>query len=79
MSTIQKPKLRWYQPTPGRLLVFLLVVEGILLLSERWGWFPFNQHKGYTVLIAVAAVGLFLLFHAPLVYRQHHISLAISI
>ena len=43
-------KLRWFYPTPGRLLVFLLAVEGILLLSERW--FP----KGWAVLIAVAAV-----------------------
>ena len=48
-------KLRWYQPTPGRLLVVLLAVEGGLLFSERW--FP----TGWSVLIAVAAVGLFLL------------------
>ncbi|MFZ1936591.1 MAG: hypothetical protein WCB27_08205 [Thermoguttaceae bacterium] len=45
-------KLRWYQPTPGRLLVGLLVVEGILLLSKPW--FP----KGYSVLIAIASVGV---------------------
>ena len=52
---------RWFVPTPGRLLVLLLAVEGLLWLSERFRWFPFNQHKGWTVLIAVAAVGVFLL------------------
>ena len=56
------PKLRWFQPTPGKLLIILLAVEGVLLLSERFKWFGFNQHKGWTVLIAVAAVGSFLLF-----------------
>ncbi|MGA2063213.1 MAG: leucine-rich repeat domain-containing protein [Thermoguttaceae bacterium] len=50
-----KPKRRWFYPTPERLLVVLLVVVGLLLLSEQW--FP----KGWAVLIAVAAVGLFLL------------------
>ena len=37
-------------------------------------WFPFNQHKGWTVLIAVASVGVFFLlmflwFLAALVFR----------
>jgi fatty acid desaturase len=50
------PKPRWYQPTPGRLLVVLLAVEGVLLLSERFQWFPFNQQKGWIVLIAIASV-----------------------
>jgi hypothetical protein len=65
---VPKPKLRWCHPTPGRLLVALLAVEGALLLSERW--FP----KGWAVLIAIAAVavtmvlmllwfGVALLFH----------------
>jgi len=36
----------------------LLAVEGLLLLSERFRWFAFNERKGWTVLIAVAAVGL---------------------
>ena len=56
-----KPKLRWFHLTPGRLLVVLLAVEAVLLLSERFHWFPFNEHKGWTVLIALAAVGVFLL------------------
>ena len=30
----------------------LLAVEGFLLLSEWFRWFPFNEHKGWTVLIA---------------------------
>jgi hypothetical protein len=49
------PKRRWLHPTPGKLLVVLLAAEGILLLSERW------MPKGWAVLIAVAAVGLFLI------------------
>ena len=53
-------KLRWYQPTPGRLLVALLAVEGVLLLSEWFGWFAFNRQT-WTVLIALAAVGATLL------------------
>ena len=40
------PKLRWYQPSPGRLLVVLLAAEGVLLLSERFRWFTVNEHKG---------------------------------
>jgi hypothetical protein len=55
-SSTPKQKLRWYHPTPGWLLVVLLAVEGGLLLSKPW--FP----KGWAVLIAVAAVGVFLLF-----------------
>jgi len=33
-------KLRWFHPTPGRMLVVLLAVEGVLLLSERLQWLP---------------------------------------
>ena len=67
-------KPRWFVPTPGRLLPVLLAVEGLLWLSERFQWFAFNQHKGWTVLIAVGAVGVFLLlmllwFLAALVFR----------
>ena len=47
---------RWYRLTPDRVVLGLLAVEGVLLLSEWFGWFAFNRHKGYTVLIAVAAV-----------------------
>ena len=63
------PKLRWFHPTPGKLLVVLLAVEGGLMLSKPW--FP----KGWAVLIAVAAVGVFLLvmllwFAVALLFRR---------
>ncbi|MGO8691915.1 MAG: hypothetical protein ACLQLG_20025 [Thermoguttaceae bacterium] len=65
---------RWYRLTPDRVVLGLLAVEGVLLLSEWFGWFAFNQHKGYTVLIAVAAVAgamllVLLWFLAALVFR----------
>jgi hypothetical protein len=56
--TAPESKRRWFQPTPGKLLVVLLAVEGILILSEWYRWIP----KGWPVLIAIGAVGLFLLF-----------------
>lgn len=52
-----QPHRRWYRLTPDRLLIGLLAVEGFLFLSERYEWFAFNEHKGWTVLIAVTAVG----------------------
>ena len=53
-----KPKRRWYHLSPDRLIIGLLAVEGFLLLSEWFQWFAFNEKKGWTVLIAVAAVCL---------------------
>jgi hypothetical protein len=55
--TAPKPKLRWYRLTPDRFVIGLLAVECLLWLSERFHWFAFNEKKGWTVLIAVAAVG----------------------
>jgi len=52
------PKRRWYHLSPDRLIIGLLAVEGFLFLSEQFQWFAFNEEKGYTVLIAVAAVCL---------------------
>ncbi len=49
---------RWYRLTPGRLVIGLLLVECLLWLSERFQWFAFNQHKGWTVLFGVVGVGL---------------------
>ena len=49
---------RWFHLTPDRLVIGLLVVECLLWLSERFQWLEFNHHKGWTVLIAVAVVGL---------------------
>jgi hypothetical protein len=53
MSDIQPtPKPRCFRPRPGSLILALLVVEALLWLSERFQWFGFNQHKGWTVLRA---------------------------
>ncbi len=48
---------RSFCPTPAWLVLALLVVEGLLWLSERFGWFWFNEKKGWTVLVGVAVVG----------------------
>jgi hypothetical protein len=56
MPESRPPKPRWYRLTPDRLLMALLPMVGVLLLSEWFRWFPFNEHKGWTVLIAVAVV-----------------------
>ena len=53
---VPKPK-RWFCPTPGWLVLASLVATGLLFASERWSCFSFNEHKGWTVLIAVAGVG----------------------
>ena len=55
-------------------MIGLLVVEGLLWLSERYRWFWFNEKKGWTVLIAVAVVGVTMLvmllwFIASLLFR----------
>jgi hypothetical protein len=52
-----RSKLRYLHLTPDRLIVGLLVVVALLWLSGRFQWFPFNHHKGWTVLIAVASIG----------------------
>lgn len=71
----KKSKLHWFHVTPGRLLVVLLVVEGIMLLSERLQWFAFNEKKGLTVLIATVIVGvtitiMLLWFTIALLFRR---------
>jgi hypothetical protein len=52
------PNHCWYHLTPARFFTGLLAAQIFLLLSERFQWFPFNTHKGWTVLIAVGVVGL---------------------
>jgi hypothetical protein len=49
------PKLnhRWFHLTGGRFFAALLAVQILLLLSERFQWFAFNEKKGWTVMIAV--------------------------
>ncbi len=71
----QSPKPRWYHPTPDRLLIALLPIIGLLWLSEQFRWFPFNEHKNWTVLIALAVVCmavvlLLLWFGVSLVLRR---------
>jgi hypothetical protein len=66
-------RARWFHLTPGRFVLFLLVVECLLWLSERFGWLPW--HKGYAVLTGVAAVGLVVLgmvvwFGVAVVFRR---------
>ncbi len=56
-----EPKRRPFRPTPAWLIFGLLVVEGLLWLSERYTWFWFNEKKGWTVLIGVAVVGVAML------------------
>jgi hypothetical protein len=72
MGMADSPK---YRPTPAWLVLLLLATTGILFLSEQFQWFPFNAHKGWTVLISVAAVGvifalMLLWFIVALVFRR---------
>ncbi len=46
---------RWYR-LADRLVIVLLLVQVVLLLSERFRWFPINEHKGWATLIAMAVV-----------------------
>jgi hypothetical protein len=48
---------RWFHPTPGRFVVALLIIEALLWLSDRFGWW----HKGYAVLTGLAGVGVAML------------------
>jgi len=56
-----EPKRRWFLPTPSWLVSASLAVTAILFFFERWRWFAFNEHKGWTVLLAVAGIGVILL------------------
>ena len=50
-----KPEPRRRRRLPADWLLYgLLMVQGVLLLSERYPWFAMNDRKGQTVLIAVA-------------------------
>lgn len=48
----------WYRLSPDRLVVGLLLTVCLLWVSERFQWFGFNHHNGWTVLIAVATIGV---------------------
>jgi len=51
-------KRRWYHLSPDRFVLGLLLGVCALWLSDRFRWFGFNHHKGWTVLISLAAVGV---------------------
>ncbi len=50
----REAKCRWFSPQPSWLVLCLLAATAFLFLSERFG---FHQHKGWSVVIAVASVG----------------------
>jgi hypothetical protein len=64
---------RWFHLTPGRFVIGLLAVEGLLWLSDKFGWL--GWHKGYAVLTGVASVGVAMLlmigwFGVAMVFRR---------
>ena len=68
------PNRRWFCPRPGWLVPGLLVMEGLLWLSDRFRWLPW--HNGYAVLTAVASLGMTMLlmlgwFAAAMIFRWH--------
>ncbi len=72
-AAVPRPSIRWYHLTPGRCLPILLVVEGLLWLSERFHWLPWE--KGYAVMTAAVTVVLAMLlivlwFGVALVFRR---------
>jgi hypothetical protein len=56
-SAVPEPNIRWFHPTPDRLVIALLAPEGCLLLSQWFGLLP----KGWPVLIAIATVAVVML------------------
>lgn len=70
-GTLSTFKSRWYAPTPAKFLFAMLLMQGALFLSAHYRWFWFNERKGYTVLITVAATAicLMILMGAVLVSR----------
>jgi hypothetical protein len=76
-------KRRWFRLTPGWLLFVLLVVEGLLWLSNRLGWPAW--HEGFAVLAALATLGvtvllLLLWFTLALSFpKRFHLSLGAAL
>ena len=70
MADASAPHRRWLLLTPDRFVLGMLAVEAFAALSEWFGWFAFNRHKGWTMLIAVAAVGDVVGAGVPLVSRR---------
>jgi len=58
---MDESKHRWFCPAPSWPVYASLLMTCLLFFSDRWQWFPFNAHKGWTALAAVAGVGVVLL------------------
>jgi hypothetical protein len=63
-STARPAKASWFAPTSAHYLCLVVLLQLFLYLSVHFQWFAFNKHKGYTVLIAVAATAILLLLWA---------------
>jgi len=50
----EKPERRWYHLTLDRFLVGLLAAEGLLLLTDRFGWFGLKTGSGWSAMLALA-------------------------
>lgn len=59
MSDIAQHRRHVLQFNLGWLNIAILTCEALLFLSQQFQWFPFNTHKGWTVLIAMACMGAF--------------------
>lgn len=54
-------RARWYAPSVAKLLAAILILQAVLYLSAYYRWFWINEHKGFTVLVAVVATAALLL------------------
>ena len=67
-----RSKRRWFRPTPDRLIVGLVAIEGLVWLSDWLRWPAW--HKGYAVLTTLALLGvapaaMFVWFLGSLLFR----------
>lgn len=58
-ASTKKP--RWYAPSIAKYFAAILLLQAGLYLSSNYHWFWFNDHKGLTVLVAVAVTAPLLL------------------
>ncbi len=73
-ATQEKPPAAGSASRRMRFVLLVLLLEGFLVLSEHFQWFAFNRHKGRTMLLGMASVGLsiilmFLWFLAAVLFR----------
>jgi hypothetical protein len=55
-----EPKRRWFHPTPGWLLLVLLLTTSFLCLADHYQWFEFNQIREFSGLLIFASIGFVL-------------------